>query len=151
MKMGMKEVAAVVGAVLVIGTLGACRNPCSQGDVGATVKEHLISSLKKVDATEAQKTKIGALADQILSDGRQLHNENQGLKTKVADCLLQDTPNREWLHATVDAKAKELTAFVHCTVDRLADMSAVLTGAQRAELRKRFASHHGECELGGGK
>lgn len=143
MKKGMKTIAAVLGVVLVSGSLAACRDHGSHGDHFGKVKEHIDASLKKVGATDEQRAKIGGIADQIVSDGQQLKKANQGLKARFVGCLLLDTPNREWLHSTVDEKAKELTVFAHRTVDRLIEISAVLTPEQRSELKKGIEAAHG--------
>lgn len=144
MKKGIKAVAAILGVVLVSGTLAACKHGGSHGDHVGKLKEHMSASLKKVGATDEQKVKIGGVVDQIITDGQQLGKNSQSLKTKVVGCILQDTPDREWLHNTVDEKGKELTGFAHRTVDRLIEISAVLTPGQRSELRKDFESSHGE-------
>jgi Spy/CpxP family protein refolding chaperone len=143
MKNGMKAIAAILGAVLVSGSLAACKHHGSHGDHFEKVKEHIDTSLKKVGATDEQRTKIGGITDQIVTDGQQLRKSNQGLKARFVGCLLLDTPNREWLHTTVDEKAKEFTSFAHRTVDRLIEISAVLTPEQRSELKKGFESSHG--------
>jgi Spy/CpxP family protein refolding chaperone len=140
----MQTVAAILGVVLVGGSLTACKHHSMGSDHTKQIKEHLDASLKKVDATAEQRAKIGSVVDEISADGKQICAANQGLKAKVVGCLLLDTPNSTWLHATVDEKAKELTGFAHRTVDRLIRMSAVLSPEQRAELKKRFEHSHGE-------
>jgi Spy/CpxP family protein refolding chaperone len=143
MKKGMKAVAAILGIVLVGGTLGACKHHGSHGDHAEKIKEHIDASLKKIGATDEQRTKIGGVTNQIVTDGQQLCKNDPELKAKVVGCLLLDTPNREWLHTTVDEKAKELTGFAHRTVDRLIEISAMLTPEQRSELKKQYKSSHG--------
>jgi Spy/CpxP family protein refolding chaperone len=144
MKKGLTTITAILGAVLVSGSLTACKHHGMSGDHSKQIKAHLDSSLKKVGASEEQKAKIDGIADQISADGKQIYTGNAGLKSKVVGCLLLDNPNREWLHATVDEKAKELTGFAHRSIDRLIEISAVLTPEQRQELKKGFDSTHGE-------
>ncbi|QSV45491.1 Spy/CpxP family protein refolding chaperone [Geobacter benzoatilyticus] len=143
MKNGMKAVATILGVVLVSGTLAACKHHESHGDYAKKMKEHFDASLKKVGATDEQRAKIGGVSDQIVADGQQVCKNSQGLSAKVVGCLLLDTPDRQWLHNTVDEKAKELTGFAHRTVDRLIEISAMLTPEQRSELKKGFDSAHG--------
>jgi len=144
MKKGMNAVAVILGIVLVGGTLGACKHHGSHGDHAEQIKEHIDASLKKIDATDEQRAKIGVVTNQIVTDGQLLCKNDPELKAKIIGCFLLDTPNREWLHTTVDEKAKELTGFAHRTVDRLIEISAVLTPGQRSELKKKFDSAHGE-------
>lgn len=143
MKKGMKTVAAILGVILVSGTVSACKHHGSHGDHAGKLKEHMSDSLEKVGASDQQKAKIGGVMDQIAADGQLQCKNSQGLKAKVVGSLLLDTPDREWLHSTVDEKAKEVTGFAHRTVDRLIEISAVLTPGQRAELKKGYESSHG--------
>jgi Spy/CpxP family protein refolding chaperone len=140
----LKTVMAMLGTLIVAGSLTACKHHCMDGDHSEQIKKHVNASLKKVNATDEQKAKIDAVVDQISTDGKQICAANQGLKAKVVGCLLLDTPNSAWLHATVDEKAKELTAFAHRTVDHLIEASAVLSHQQRSDLKKGFESAHGE-------
>lgn len=143
MKSGMKVVAAILTVVLASGTLAACKCHVSHDDYAKKVKEHFDASLKKVGATGEQKAKIDGVRDQIVSDGQQVYSNNKGLTGRVVGCLLLDTPNRQWLHNTVDETAKEFTEFAHRTIDRLIEISAMLTPEQRSELKKGFDSVHG--------
>ncbi|QEM67761.1 hypothetical protein FO488_06065 [Geobacter sp. FeAm09] len=145
MNKGIKRVTAVLGAVALAGAITACKQCGSHhGDLSGKIKGHVAASLDKIDATEEQRGKINAGVDQVVADGQQLHKGNQGLANKVVACLLLDTPDRAWLHATVDEKAKEFTGFAHRTVDRLVEISAVLTPGQRAQLKKRYEAAHEE-------
>lgn len=128
--------------VLSLGTLAACKG--HHGHDPKKMKQHVESSLKKIGATEEQRAKIAVVTDRIFSEGSELHKNNQGLGKKIVACLLLDKPNKEWLHQTVDEKAKEFTAFAHRTVDNLLEASATLTPEQRAELNRRLQSAHGK-------
>ena len=143
MMKGKKTVMAILGVVLASGGLVACKHHGSHGDHAGRIKEHVNASLKKVDATDAQKAKIDGIVDQISADGKQLHGSSEGLKAKVIDGILQDTPDRAGLHGLVDEKAKDMTGFAHRTLDRFIEISAVLTPEQRLELKKKFVSAHG--------
>lgn len=144
MKKNMKAVSAVIGVVLLSGMMVACKPHGSHRDHGKKVKEHVDASLKKVGATGEQRAKIGVITDQMVADGQQVAASNKGVSAKVAGCLLLDEPNRGWLHKTVDEKALEFTGFAHRTVDRLIEISAMLTPEQRAKLKKVLESAHGE-------
>lgn len=143
MKKGMKAVAAILGVVLAGGALAGCRHHGSHGDIAGKLKQHVDASLKKVGATDEQRGKINEGMAQISADGQQVYKNNQGMNARVVGALLQDTPDSQLLHRTVDEKTREFAEFAHRTVDRLVAMSAVLTHEQRAELLKRFESAHG--------
>lgn len=139
MKKTLKVVAAGM-AVVSMGTLAACK--AHHGHDPKKLKEHVETSLKKVGATDEQRLKIGAVTDRIIADGGELCKNSQGLGKKFVGCLLLDKPNKEWLHQTVDEKAKELTAFAHRTVDSLIEISGMLTAEQRSELKTRYDASH---------
>lgn len=141
MKKGFKAIAAVM-AVASLGALAACKHG-HQGHDPKELKGHIESTLKKVGTTEEQQAKIGTITDRIIADCGEIHKNSQGLRQKFVACLLLDNPDREWLHKTVDEKAKEFTAFAHRTVDSLIEISGSLTPEQRAELKKRFEAAHG--------
>lgn len=140
MKKGFKAIAAVM-AVASLGALAACKHG-HQGHDPKELKGHIESTLKKIGATEEQQAKIGAITDRIIADCGEIHKNSQGLRQKVVACLLLDNPDREWLHKTVDEKAKELTTFAHRTVDSLVEISGTLTAEQRAELKTRYDASH---------
>lgn len=136
MRKAVKAVAAVV-AVASLGTLAACKvSPMAHNP--EKLKAHVDSKLRSVGATEEQRTKIRAITDRIISECGQIHKNNKGLYRKFIGCLLLDTPDREWLHRTVDEKTAELAGFAHRTVDSLIEISGTLTSGQRAEIRKQI-------------
>lgn len=135
------KVLVAVMAVISLGTLVACK--AHHGHDPEKLKDHVEASLKKVGATEEQQAKIGVVTDRILADGGELCKKSQGLGKQFTDCLLQEQPNKEWLHQTVDEKAKELTAFAHRTVDSLIEISGMLTVEQRTKLKTRYDAAHG--------
>lgn len=145
MKNVFKVIAAVV-AVTSLGTLAACKVSNMAHDP-KKLKAHVESKLRSIGATEEQRTKIGAITDRILSDCGEIHKNNKGLRQKFVGCLLLDTPDREWLHRTVDEKTKELAEFAHRTVDSLIEINGTLTSEQRAELKKQIESKAEKAKL----
>src|SRR6185369_2754316 len=119
MRTSLKVVVAGMAAVVSLGMLSGCKGHHGHGHDPEKLKEHVDSCLKKVGATQEQRQKIAGITDRIIADGSEICKNNKGLGKKFADCLLLDKPNKEWLHQTVNEKAKELTAFAHRTVDSL--------------------------------
>jgi Spy/CpxP family protein refolding chaperone len=135
-----RKLAAAAVVVLSLGALAACKP--HGGHDPAKLEAHLNDSLKKVGASEEQQQKIGVISDRIIADGSEICKNNQGLGKKVVGCLLLDQPNKTWLHQTVDAKSRELTAFAHRTIDSLIEISAQLTPQQRKDLKERCEKAH---------
>lgn len=147
MKKGLKAVTAIMGVVLVSGALAACKYHDSHRDHGRMMKEHIDSTLHKIGATEEQRAKIGEVTDQIVTDGKQLCKNDSGLKASFVGSLMQEKPDSKLLHNVVDEKAKDLTAFAHRTVDRLIEISSILTPKQKTDLYERYQSAHGSKNL----
>lgn len=131
-------------AVVSLTALAACKDGHGHGQDPAKLKSHVDKSLKKIGASEEQRTKVGAVSDAILADCKGLHEANKGVGKQVAGCLLSDQPDRQWLHRTVDDKARQLTDFAHRTVDRLVEISQTLTPEQRVKLKEGFEKAHGK-------
>lgn len=145
MKKAVKAIAAVV-AVTSLCALAACKiNPMAHDP--KKLKAHVESKLIAIGATEEQRIKIGLITDQIIKDCSEIHRNNKGLREKFVGCLLLDSPNREWLHRTVDEKTKQLAEFAHRTVDSLIDISGTLTPAQRVELKKQIEAKNNKSKL----
>lgn len=136
MTKGLKAIGAVV-AMTSLSLLAACKHG-HHGHDPKQLKAHVESQLKAIGATEEQRAKIAASTDRIIADGEEIHQKNKGLGLKFIGCLLQDKPNREWLHQAVDEKTLEFAAFAHRTVDSLIEVSGNLTAEQRAQLKKKL-------------
>lgn len=148
MKKGFKTIVTVLALVLAGSLLTGCHHRHGyHGDpekMAEKLEKHLDHVLSKIDATPQQRDKIRLISAQIAEDARQLRSKGAENHGKIVACLLLDTPDRQWLHGQVDQKTKEMNEFAHRTVDRLIEISAVLTPEQRAKLEKRFESAHGK-------
>jgi len=149
MKKPFKISSAIIAVVLAGGLLTACHHHRygGHGDperMAEKLEKHLDHVFDKVDATPQQRENIRLISAQIVADAKQLRSQGVEDQGKIVACLLLDEPDRQWLHGLADQKTKEMNEFVHRTVDRLIEISAVLTPEQRAELKKRFESAHGD-------
>lgn len=149
MRKAFKPIMAIVAMVLAGGLLTACHHHRHGGHhdpekMAKRLDKHLENVLDQIDATPQQRENIRLLSTQITEDAKQLRSQGKEDHGKIAACLLLDAPDRQWLHGQVDQKTKEMNKFAHRTVDRLIEISAVLTPEQRVELKKRFESAHGK-------
>lgn len=148
MKKGIKVIVGVA-AIVFAGTLAtACHHRhgyhSDPEKMAKRMEKHLAHALDKVDATPQQREKIRLISAQIAADAKQLRSKGPEDHGKIVACLLLENPDRQWLHGQVDQKTREMNEFAHRTVDRLIEVSAVLTPEQRSELKKRFESAHGK-------
>ncbi len=146
MKKGFKAVTAIFTMLLTGGLLGAChhhfRGHITLEKIAEKIQKHIDGGLKKVGTTEEQNEKIHRITGRIIDDAVQTHKTCAGNREAIAANLLSDSPDRDELHKQVDEKAKTATEFIHRAVDRLIEISAVLTHEQRIELSKRFENNH---------
>ena len=148
MKKGFKTIVTVLALALAGSLLSGCHHRHSNhGDpekMAEKLEKHLDHVLGKIDATPQQGEKIRLISAQIVADAKQIRSQGAEDHVKIVAFLLLDTPGRQWLHDQVDKKTTEMNEFAHRTVDRLIEISAVLTPEQRAGLKKRFESSHGK-------
>lgn len=149
MRKAFKPITAIVAVLLAAGMLTACHHHRHGGHhdpekMAKRLELHLDHVLDQVDATPQQRDNIRLISAQIAEDARQFRSKGEEGHGKIVAGLLLDVPDRQWLHGQVDQKTREMNEFAHRTVDRLIEISAVLTPEQRVELKKRFDSAHGK-------
>jgi len=146
-----KIVLAALGAVLLVGgylTLTAFRGHGGCGRDPARMERmlgaHLDDLLDDIQATPEQRTKIAAVKDRLLAEGKALHGDHGTVRK---DLLAQwDSPNPDTgrVHALIDQRGEQMRAFAHKVADGLAEVHAVLTPEQRAQLAKKAQRRMGE-------
>lgn len=147
----MKKVSKALMAVFTLlftgSMLSACHNHfrdhMTPEKVAEKMLDHVDRGLKKLGTTDEQNEKIHLITSRISEDAIQTHKSCSAGKSRLIANLLSDNPNREELHQQVDEKAKATTEFVHRVMDRMIEISAVLSREQRYELMKRYESKHG--------
>ncbi|WP_426754309.1 Spy/CpxP family protein refolding chaperone [Myxococcus sp. Y35] len=98
----------------------------------------LDDKLDTLDATEAQRQSIHAVKDRLFSDGVALMQEHRSARDEAFEQLASDTPDRQKLHALVDARIEAMRAFAHKATDAALEVHGTLTPQQRKELADQF-------------
>ena len=147
MKKILKGTTLIAIGVLVCSSLVACKHfSNAHHDPEKLVKmveTHIDNVLDKIDVTEKQHGKINLITDQIIADAKKTRSSHLEERDNIVACILLDEPNRDWLHAEMEERSKVWTEFSHRSVDRLIEISAVLTAEQRTELKTRYNKTHG--------
>jgi Spy/CpxP family protein refolding chaperone len=141
-KAALAAVLAVVGLGGVAVGCGHHGHPQDPAQVAAMVSARLDDLLDDVDATPDQRTKIHALATQLLASAQQAHAGHDADRATVLAQWRADQVDRTKLHALVDQRADALRALMHQAVDAGADAHDVLTPAQREKLAKKAERWH---------
>lgn len=140
-------VAAALGLGLVTltgfaGGCGAHRHSRDPAQMAAFVTEHVDDALDDLDATPDQRTRIHAIKDRLLEEGRKVHGARREVHDVVVGEWKAEQPDAARLHALVDARIDALRAFAHQAVDAGAEAHGVLTPAQREKVTKKMERHH---------
>ncbi|NOK02141.1 periplasmic heavy metal sensor [Myxococcus xanthus] len=145
----MKRFAVVGSAMLAVALLSgfALRGGPRWGKDPERVKQlvtwKLDDKLDTLDATESQRQSIHAVKDRLFSDGVQLMQEHHAVREEAFQQLASDTPDRQKLHALVDARIEAMRAFAHQATDAALEVHGTLTPQQRKALAEQFREHVG--------
>lgn len=129
----------VVAAVL---ALAAFRPPWGHRGLGhmnpermeRMANERVNDVLDDLDATPAQRTRVHAMKDDLMVDGRKFH---EGNKAARAELITQwDSPRMDNVraHALVDERLDAARAMAHKLVDDMLELHTLLTPEQRAKV-----------------
>ena len=147
-------IAFVAGAALTAG-IGAwaggmsCTHGMMMGSMhsAADVSAHVDHALKhlyvEIDATDAQKAKIGPLVQQAATDLLPLHTQFQAAHVQVVQGLTQPTVDRAALEAAREAHLQLADQASKRIVQLLGDVGDVLTPTQRNALATHLEQLHG--------
>jgi periplasmic protein CpxP/Spy len=138
-----------LGAVLGIATggllLGGCHGHGNHhpdpAQVEKRIASHVEDTLDDLRATPDQRARIRAIQDRMIAEGRALHGSPGEVPRQVLAQWESPSPDVAALHALVDARTDALRAFLHKAVDAGAEVHAVLTPEQRAQLAKKLRRH----------
>ncbi len=106
-------------------------------DPAAMFRAHVDDMLDDVNATDAQRAQIDAIADQLLMQGKTLA---QGQKDARAALLAQwdaGQPDPAKVHALVDQRIDALRALAHQAADGAIQAHGILSPEQRAQISKK--------------
>ena len=138
---------AGVGAATAMGTGGWHHGMMMHGaESPADMSAHIDHVLKhlyvEIDATDAQKAKIGPLVQQAVSDLLPLHTQFQAAHTQALQGLTQPTIDRAALEAAREAHLQLADQASKRIVQLLGDVGDVLTPAQRNALATHLGQLH---------
>jgi protein CpxP len=141
----------VGGVAAVAGGAGACgwHHGIMSGHNAADVSAHVDQMLKhlyvEIDATDAQKAQITPLVKQAVSDLLPLHTQLQAAHTQAVQGLTVSPVDRTALEAARVTHLQLADQASKRLVQLLADVSDLLTPAQRDALAAHFKQMHGKA------
>jgi periplasmic protein CpxP/Spy len=114
----------------------------SPADVSAHIDHALKHLYVEIDATDAQKAKIGPLVKQAVTDLLPLRTELQAAHAQAVQGLTQPTVDRAALESARTAHLQLADQASKRIVQLLADVGDVLTPAQRNALAAHLEQFH---------
>ncbi len=133
--------AAAAGALLVAAT--GFHGGCGGGHRDATrmdqmISSHLDDALDDLHVTDAQRTQIHALKDDLVAKAKAFHAGDAQAKKDLLAQWDSATPDMSSVHALVDQRLDALKALANAAADDVAKLHAVLTPEQRAQLSRKL-------------
>jgi Spy/CpxP family protein refolding chaperone len=132
-------------AVLLAGGAGtalAHRGP-SQGLEGEHLERMLKHLYVEIDATEAQKQKLGPIVQEAVRDLGPLREKSRDARRRGIELLSSPAVDRNALEAVRAEQMQAHDASSRRFTKALADAAEVLTPEQRKKVAARFARRHG--------
>ena len=115
----------------------------SPADVAAHIDHFLKHFYVEIDATDAQKAKIGPLVQQAATDLLPMHTQLEAAHGQIIQGLTQPTVDRAALEAARESHLQLADQASKRIVQLLGDVGDVLTPAQRTALATHLQQLHG--------
>lgn len=98
-------------------------------------------TLDDIDASESQKKQILAIADRVVRDFQQLHDDKEEDHEAVLAELERGRPNPQVFHDLLDRRTEQFNKLAHETIDRTLRAWQILDRGQQAELLAEIRDH----------
>jgi protein CpxP len=118
---------------------GGCghHGPMDKARVDGFVTDRVDDFLDDVDATDAQRSQVMGIKDQLLPQGMELAKGMHDAHREAFDILKADQPDATRLHALVDQRMDAFRAFGHKIADALLQVHQILTPEQRQKIESK--------------
>jgi Spy/CpxP family protein refolding chaperone len=105
----------------------------------------LEQKLEELKATDAQKQKVREIKDQLVRDGKALHDDRAAFREEVLALVSRDDLDAAALRALVKSRTDAFVRFADDATQAVVDLHATLTPEQRAlllsDVREHLAEH----------
>ena len=99
--------------------------------------------LDDLDATDAQRKQIQAIAKGLHAEMKALHGERDDMREQFLSFWESDAPDAQAVHAAVDARVEKLRALAHKAADAGLKAHGALDAKQRASVAEEIRERHG--------
>jgi len=145
-----------LGATLVVGGLTACGSRGEHRHGGGWSEERVTEmrgkALERVSKTlelnEAQKQKLGVLADEMLAQRKALRGDSTDPRSEMKNLVAGDKFDRSRAQTLLDQKTQAVQAGGPRVIEAMADFYDSLTPTQQAQVREKMDKRHGWWKRG---
>jgi len=106
-------------------------------------------ALDDLDATPDQRTRILALKDRSVADGREVFKGHAATRTELKAQWDSEKPDNTRVHAIIDERAEAMRGFAHKLADAVMEAHSILTPEQRSQVSEEMSARQGHCGHGG--
>lgn len=135
------RILAVAGVVLAL----AAFRPFFGGGLGKPTPERIQRMatervndiMDDLDGTPDQRKAVHLMKDELLKDGRVLHEDQQKAREELV--AQWDSPKMDGarVHAVVDERVDAMRRFAHTVADKVLELHTILTPEQRAKVSEQ--------------
>ncbi len=107
------------------------------------VEKQVVKVLDQINTTPDQKQQIIQISNQIKTEANDFRKQSKTRYKGIFNELLSDNSDSTKLHADIDKSIDHLRQFGHSALDNFIKIHKILSPEQRADLKIRFESTHG--------
>jgi len=141
------SVVAGVTAIVMLAGFGPGRGwrggPFDQKRAYRFVTFQVDSKLEDLNATDAQKTQVNALKDELFNEALKLREDHQATRTELLAQWDAQQVDSKRVHQIVDERFDAFRAFAHKVADSAIRLHDLLTPEQRAQVKAQMPRHGG--------
>ena len=133
--------------MLAVGVLAVGAMGCGRGGERAERMEKMVQwkvddLLSELDATQAQKDKGRALANDVLAEARSTVTQSEASREALLAEWKSTKPDRAKVRAIIDTQLEAMRTVAYQAADSAIELHATLTPEQRAQASKRLEQRH---------
>jgi periplasmic protein CpxP/Spy len=137
---GLLGTAALVGGLSACGTRGHERHGGWSDERVTEMRGKAIERIgSKLDLNDAQKQKLGVLADELIAQRKALRGDGSDPRSQMQGLIAGTTFDRAGAQRLVDQKTQTVQAGAPRVIAAMADFYDSLTPEQQAKVRERMA------------
>ena len=137
--------AGVLAGLLAAGSLADAR-PFGPRRAGGFFGGRMMRVFHDLDLTEQQELQAVRLARALREDAKAARRATRADMQTAAEELKKPSPDRQKLHALVDAAVERFREMAHARVDGALDFHAQLSPEQKAEVARRIERRQARAE-----